>query len=57
MGLLYAWYLDNTLATHIDYKMAILKIPQADLIPEQKNMVARRREMIAFFREVVFARR
>ncbi len=56
MGLLYAWYLDNTLAPHIDYKMAILKIPQPNLIPEQKNMVARRREMISFFREVVFAR-
>ena len=54
MGLLYAWYLDNTLASHIEYKMAVMKIPQTDLIPEQKRMVGRRRKMISFFREIVF---
>ena len=55
MGLMYAWYLDNRLASHIEYKMTIMKIRQSDLIPEQQNMVARRKNIIAFFREAVFA--
>jgi hypothetical protein len=54
MGLMYAWYIDNRFATHIEYKMSIMKINQTDLIPEQLNMVERRRKMIAFFREIVF---
>ena len=54
MGLMYAWYLDNTLATHIEYKMAVMKIPQTDLIPAQKKMALQRENMVTFFREVVF---
>lgn len=54
MGLMYAWYLENRLATHIEYKMTVMKIPQTDLIPEQKKIVRRREKMIKFFREVVF---
>lgn len=54
MGLMYAWYLENRLASHIEYKMAAMKIPQTDLIPEQKRMIARRRNLISFFRDVVF---
>lgn len=54
MGLMYAWYLDNRLATHIEYKMTVMKIPQTDLIPEQKKMVGRRERIIAFFRDVIF---
>ncbi len=56
MGLMYAWYIDNRFATHIEYKMSIMKINQTDLIPEQLNMVKRRRKMIEFFKEVVFKR-
>lgn len=54
MGLMYAWYIDNRFATHIEYKMSVMKINQTDLIPEQMKMVARRRKMIEFFKEVVF---
>jgi hypothetical protein len=54
MGLTYAWYIDNRFATHIEYKMSVMKINQTDLIPEQLNMVVRRRKMIEFFKEVVF---
>lgn len=54
MGLIYAWYLDNRLAAHIEYKMAITRIPGSSLVPEQIKMLNRRREMIRFFRKVVF---
>lgn len=56
MGLMYAWYLDNRLSSHIEYKMAIFKVRPTELIPEQKKMVARRKELIGFFRESVFGR-
>ena len=55
MGLMYAWYIDNRLASHIEYKMSVMKVNHTDLIPEQLKMAERRRRMIAFFREVVFA--
>ena len=55
MGLTYAWYLDNRLASYIEYKMAIMKISKSDLIPEQLKMLARRNSLIHFFREVVFS--
>jgi hypothetical protein len=55
MGLMYAWYLDNRLASHIEYKMSIMKIRRSDLIPEQQKMVERRKNIISFFREAVFA--
>jgi uncharacterized cofD-like protein len=54
MGLMYAWYIDNRLASHIEYKMSVMKINQTDLIPEQLKMAGRRRKMISFFREVIF---
>lgn len=55
MGLTYAWYLDNRLATHIEYKMALMKVHKSDLIPEQLKMMKRRTSIITFFREVVFS--
>jgi uncharacterized cofD-like protein len=55
MGLMYAWYLENRLASHIEYKMTITRIRQSDLIPEQLKMVGRRKQIISFFREVVFS--
>jgi len=54
MGLMYAWYLDNRLATHIEYKMSVMKINKSNLIPEQLKMSRRREDMISFFRNVVF---
>lgn len=55
MGLVYAWYLENRLASHIEYKMSLMQINQTDLIPEQLKMLKRRERVIGFFREVVFA--
>ena len=55
MGLMYAWYIDNRLASHIEYKMSVMKIDHTDLIPEQLRMADRRKQMVAFFRDVVFA--
>jgi len=54
MGLTYAWYLDNRFASHIEYKMAVIKIDNTDLIPEQVRMRNRREKLTIFFREVVF---
>jgi len=54
MGLTYAWYLDNRFASHIEYKMAVIKIDHSDLIPEQVRMRSRREKLTVFFREVVF---
>lgn len=53
-GLCYAWYLDNRFASHIEYKMAISRAEVSDLVPAQVKSQARRREMIDFFRKVVF---
>ncbi|MFH0784750.1 MAG: gluconeogenesis factor YvcK family protein [Pseudomonadota bacterium] len=54
MGLMYAWYIDNRLASHIEYKMSVMKINQTDLIPEQLKMADRRRKLVGFFKDVVF---
>lgn len=54
MGLTYAWFIDNRLASHIEYKMSVMKINPTNLIPELIKMAGRRREMIRFFKEVVF---
>jgi len=54
MGLIYAWYLDNRFASHIEYKMAVMRIDHSDLIPEQVRMKGRREKLTVFFREVVF---
>lgn len=57
MGLMYAWYVDNRHATHIEYKMSVMKINKTDLIPEQLRMLERRKQMITFFRDVVFGKK
>ncbi len=54
MGLNYAWYLDNRFASHVEYKMAVMKIGPSSLIPEQVKMLGRRQQLVTFFREVVF---
>lgn len=54
MGLLYAWYLDNRFASHIEYKMALMKIGHSNLIPEQQKLLNRRNAIIDFFRGTVF---
>lgn len=54
MGLNYAWYLDNRFASHVEYKMAVMKVAPSGLIPEQRKMLGRRKRLVTFFREVVF---
>jgi len=53
-GLLYAWYLDNRFAAHVEYKMAVMRTDISDLIPEQVRMLSRRRALVDFFRQSVF---
>ncbi len=53
-GLTYAWYLDNRFAAHIEYKMSIIRNEISDLVPEQVKIFNRRRQIINFFRTVVF---
>jgi uncharacterized cofD-like protein len=53
-GLIYAWYLDNRLAAHVEYKMSIMKTDISDLIPEQVRVHSRRRALVNFFRQAVF---
>jgi len=53
-GLLYVWYLDNRQASHIEYKMRIMRMSGSRLIPEQTRTSARRRRLVGFFREEVF---
>ncbi|MEN8142532.1 MAG: gluconeogenesis factor YvcK family protein [Thermodesulfobacteriota bacterium] len=53
-GLVYAWYLDNRFAAHIEYKMAILRMDVPDMIPEQVKVCSRRSKLVKFFRRKVF---
>jgi hypothetical protein len=53
-GLFYTWYLDNRHASHIEYKMSIMRNTVSDLIPEQVKIVGRREGLIDFFRKTVF---
>mgnify|MGYP000042621906 CR=1 FL=1 len=53
-GLFYAWYLDNRFASHIEYKMSIMRNAVSDLIPEQIRIAGRRVGLVHFFREKVF---
>jgi uncharacterized cofD-like protein len=53
-GLIYAWYLDNRFAAHVEYKMAVMRTDISDLIPEQVKMLSRRRALVEFFRQSVF---
>lgn len=53
-GLVYAWYLDNRFAAHIEYKMAILRMDVPDMIPEQAKVSLRRSKLVSFFRRKVF---
>ena len=53
-GLLYVWYLDSHFASHIEYKMAISRVPMSNLVREQVRILNRRMSTIDFLREVVF---
>ncbi len=53
-GLIYAWYLENRLAAHVEYKMAVMRTDISDLIPEQVKLHTRRKTLVEFFRRSVF---
>ena len=53
-GLIYAWYLDNRFAAHVEYKMAVMRTDISDLIPEQVRVFTRRKTLVEFFRRSVF---
>ena len=53
-GLVYAWYLDNRFAEHVEYKMAVMRTDISDLIPEQLKILSRRKGLVEFFRHSVF---
>ena len=53
-GLIYAWYLDNRLAAHVEYKMSIMRTDISELIPEQVRVHSRRKTLVSFFRYTVF---
>ncbi len=54
MGLVYAWYLDSSYVSNIEYKMAITRIPMTGMVREQVRILNRRMDTIDFFRRVVF---
>jgi hypothetical protein len=53
-GLLYAWYLNNTYGSIMEYEMSLLRWPPQKLIPQQIEERKRKQALIAFFRNVVF---
>jgi len=53
-GLCYAWYLNNRYGGELEFEMSLVKQEITDLMPKQRNDFQRRRELIRFFREVVF---
>jgi uncharacterized cofD-like protein len=53
-GLIYAWYLDNRFASHVEYKMAVMRSDISDLIPKQVRMLSSRKALLKFFRRSVF---
>ena len=53
-GLIYAWYLDNRFAAHVEYKMSVMRTDISDLIPEQVRVHTRRTMLVEFFRRSVF---
>ncbi|HBT97098.1 MAG TPA: YvcK family protein [Desulfobulbaceae bacterium] len=55
IGLTYSWYLENRLASDIEYKMSALRTPNTNLIPSHQQVIKRRSQLVEFFREVVFA--
>ena len=53
-GLVYAWMLDGAYVPALDYEMQILHWPPARLLPYQVRARARHRDLVRFFREIVF---
>jgi len=53
-GLLYAWYLNNSLGGVVEYEMSLMRWKISQLIPKQSMERARKQRLIEFFRTRVF---
>jgi uncharacterized cofD-like protein len=53
-GMMYAWYLNNTYGTTMEYEMSLLRFPPGSLLPHQAKDRARKQALVDLFREVVF---
>ncbi len=53
-GLMYAWYLNNSYGTTMEYEMALLRWAPESLIPHQTKERIRKQELVSFFRTEVF---
>jgi len=56
-GLTYAWYLDSSCGTAMEYEMALLRWAPESLIPHQAKERIRKQSLIAFFRTEIFGHR
>jgi uncharacterized cofD-like protein len=56
-GLVYAWYLDNSYASTMEYEMSLLHWPPRLLMPHQAKERARKQALVSFFRTEVFGHR
>ncbi|MBN1906125.1 MAG: YvcK family protein [Deltaproteobacteria bacterium] len=53
-GLLYAWYLNNSYGRIMEYEMSLLRWSPEKLIPYQLEEYNRKKELVRFFRNMVF---
>jgi hypothetical protein len=53
-GLVYAWYLNNTLGGVINHEVSIMQWQISQLIPKPSMERERKQNLIEFFRSVVF---
>jgi len=53
-GLTYAWYLDNSYGTAMEYEMALLRWAPEFLIPHQAKERIRKEALVTFFRTEIF---
>jgi len=53
-GLLYAWYLNNSYGRIMEYEMSLLRWSPEKLIPYQLEEYNRKKELVRFFRNLVF---
>lgn len=53
-GLMYAWYLNNSYGTTMEYEMALLRWSPSSLIPHQAKERIRKQALVTFFRTEIF---
>jgi len=53
-GLMYAWYLDNTMSPVMENEMSILHLQEKTLIPHQVQEFRRKKALVHFFRTRIF---